>query len=101
MGSEMLFHIGYQHHRCEKTQWYPHFTKADKTADNSVYIAEFCYATDKNRSQIKMKVKKANTHHTLKASIRHIKHSSKHKNLYISMEKIWLLNTYLQLTYTS
>lgn len=54
----MLFHIGYQHHRRGKTQWYPHFTKADKTADNSVYIAEFCYATDKNRSQIKMKVKK-------------------------------------------
>lgn len=51
-----FFYIGYQDHRCEDSDivlW-----KADKTGDSSVYMAEFCYATDKNRSQIKIKVKK-------------------------------------------
>ena len=51
-------HVGSLHHRGEKTQWCHHFTKADKTADSNVYNANICYATDKNRSWIKMKVKK-------------------------------------------
>lgn len=55
MENEMLFSHQLS---ASEVKRYHHFTKADKTADSNVYNANIYYATDKNRSQIKMKVKK-------------------------------------------
>lgn len=86
----MLFPIGYQHQRGEKTQWYRHFTKTDKTADSSVYNANYLLCNWQEQVPNQDESYKANAHHTLKASIRYIKLSSNHNNLYTSTEKVQL-----------
>lgn len=59
---------------------------ANKTADNNVHMAEFCYAT-RNKSQGKTKVKSKLSHNSLRARISEVQLSSNHKNGQIAMEK--------------